>query len=135
MLLALGLSLQAVQAAAPTPACADMAAGAVAHLHGGHDHADDGGPAAMPPGIDAAADDAAAHCDAAVHAAGHHDAGGSAACDHCQHCGAACAALMPRLDARATIVVRTERLAAPQASDWASVTPEPLHRPPIPRAA
>lgn len=127
VLLMLGVSLQAVQAAAPLAACADATAAGVVHTH--DEHAARYGDAA------AEAIDAAEHCDAATHMAAHQDGAGPTACDHCQHCGVGHAALMPAIGVQAAEAARAERLLLPHPAGWASITPEPLHRPPIERAA
>jgi hypothetical protein len=142
VLLMLGLALQASQAATPRAACAGVADAAPAiALQAAGDHAHhahhDGLDAASNADRAADVDDAAgadALCDAAQHVAMHH-AASPGDCDHCQHCGAAGAALMPASDSRAAGTARTERLPLPQPRGWASITPEPLHRPPIERAA
>ncbi len=145
VLLMLGLALQASQAASPRAACDDVAGtamsmsmqsdGARAH-HAHHDglHAMPHADAAAGPADVALHDDADPLCEAAQHVAMHH-AASPGGCDHCQHCGAAGAALMPAIDSRAAGAARTERLPLPQPRSWASITPEPLHRPPIERAA
>lgn len=115
-LLMLCLSLQ-VSLAAPASACSpEHEAAAHEALHNEH----------------AAAHHAAAsgaHCDEAAHAAAVSQE--AADCDHCAVCGAGCAAITAKFGPDAAPSARADRLAPTLAHGWASVSPEPLHRPPI----
>jgi hypothetical protein len=114
-LLMLGLSLQvslAAPASAWLPAPEALVQEALHDEPAGHHEATPG-----------------AHCDEAGHAAtASHEAAG---CEHCALCGAGCAALTAQLEPIAAPGVRALRLPPAPPRGWASVSPEPLHRPPI----
>lgn len=114
-LLMLCLSLQVSLAAPASSACSPEHAAVHEALAEGHATHHAAAPGAL--------------CDEAAPAtAASHEA---ADCDHCAVCGTGVAAITAQPVANAVPSARADRLAPTLAHGWASVSPEPLHRPPI----